>query len=206
MNNHLIKGLILLFVILASNIQAQNFSESFWYFGDNNAAIQFDKNADRNANLIENQATPFGNGGAAVAAHGVDGQLLFYTDGQNVYGKNHQILPDGDAIGGNNALRHPAAIIPSLNPNDNIFHLYIINAANELQLLNVDMSLGDFGEVTSSAQGTGFSNVSDYLNSYRLGDSYFLIFQDNNSLELVQVQNNGTLSPVASHNFSIEYF
>ncbi len=205
MSNKLFRGLFLILAILASNTQAQDFTESFWYFGNNNAAIQFGRNADRNANLIQNQATPFGNGGAAVAANGVDGQLLFYTDGENVYGKNHQLLPGGSAIGGNNSLRHPAAIVPSSNPNDNIYYIYIINGANELRFLSVDMSIGEFGEVTSSAQGTGFSNLSDYINSFKLGESYFLIFQENNSLELVQIQNNGTLANSASHEFSIEY-
>ncbi|WMN11740.1 PKD domain-containing protein [Marivirga salinae] len=205
MSNQLFRGLILLLTILASNTQAQDFSESFWYFGNNSAAIQFDKNADRSANLIENQAIPFGSGGAAVAANGVDGQLLFYTDGENVYGKNHQILPGGTGIGGNSTLRYPAAIIPSLNPNDNIYYIYIINAANELQFLNVNMAQGDFGEVTSSAQGTGFSNLSDYINSFKLGESYFLVFQENNTLELAQIQNNGSLTSIASHDFSIDY-
>ncbi|ADR23128.1 hypothetical protein MATR_30230 [Marivirga tractuosa] len=205
MSNKLFRSFFLFLAILASNTQAQDFSESFWYFGNNNAAIQFDRNADRNTNLIQNQATPFGNGGAAVAANGVDGQLLFYTDGDNVYGKNHQILPGGNVIGGNNSLRHPAAIVPSSNPNDDIYYIYIIDGSNELRFLSVDLSIGDFGEVTASAQGTGFSSLSDYINSFKLGDNYFLLFQENNSLELVQVQNNGSLISTASHEFSIDY-
>ncbi|MGM0580500.1 MAG: PKD domain-containing protein [Bacteroidota bacterium] len=205
MSNQLFRGITLLLAILASNIQAQDFSESFWYFGNNNAAIQFDKNENRNANLIENQTTPFGDGGAAVAANGVDGQLLFYTDGENVYGKNHQILPGGTGIGGNNSLRHPAAIVPSLNTNDDIYYIYIIDGANQLRYLSVDMAQGEFGEVTTSPQGTGFANLSDYINSFKLGNNYFLIFQENNSLQLTQIQNDGSLTSIANHEFSIDY-
>ena len=205
MSNQLFRGLTLLLAVLASNIQAQDFSESFWYFGNNSSAIQFDRNADRNAILIENQAIPFGNGGAAVAANAVDGQLLFYTDGENVYGKNHQVLPGGSNIGGNNALRHPAAIVPSLNLNDDIYYIYIIDQAGALQFLSVNMALGDFGEVTASAQPTGFATLSDYINSFKIGNNYFLLFQNENSLELTQVQNNGTITPISSHSFSVDY-
>jgi hypothetical protein len=205
MNNKILKFVLISLLFTAQAAVSQDFSESFWFFGNNNDAIQFDRNDDRQALLIENQATPFGNQGTAVAANSVDGQLLFYTDGAIVYGKNHNVLPGGNAIGGDNSLRHPVAIAPSNNPNDNIFYVYIINATGNLQILSVDMALGEFGEVTSSAQNTGFSNLSEFVNSYKVGDNYFLLFQSDNRLELAQILNDGTLQSVADHTFSIDY-
>ncbi|WP_296622093.1 PKD domain-containing protein [Marivirga sp.] len=205
MNNKILKFVLISLLFTAQAAVSQDFSESFWFFGNNNDAIQFDRNDDRQALLIENQATPFGNQGSAVAANSVDGQLLFYTDGAVIYGKNHNVLPGGNAIGGDNSLRHPVAIAPSNNPNDNIFYVYIINATGNLQILSVDMALGEFGEVTSSAQNTGFSNLSEFVNSYKVGDSYFMLFQSGNSLEMAQVLNDGTLQGVADHVFSIDY-
>lgn len=205
MKSSVLKFVFVFFLFGAQTMVAQNFSESFWFFGNTNDAIQFDKNNDRQVLLIENQATPFGNNGAAVAANAVDGQLLFYTDGAVIYGKNHLPLPGGNSIGGDNSLRHPVAIVPSNNPNDDIFHIYIINASGDLQILSVDMALGEFGEATSSAQGTGFSNMGEFVNAYRLGDNYFLLFQSDNRLEMVQVQNDGSLLSIAGHEFSIEF-
>jgi len=205
MNNKILKFVFLSLFFSSQLVVGQNFSESFWFFGNTNDAIQFDRNNAREALLIENQATPFGNEGAAVAANSVDGQLLFYTDGNVVYGKNHDVMPGGNAIGGDNSLRHPVAIAPSSNPDDDIFYIYIINAGGDLQLLSVDMALGEFGEVTSSAQGTGFSNLSAFVNTYKLGDNYFLLFQSGNQLEMARIQADGTLTSVSNHNFSIDY-
>ncbi|WP_375578854.1 PKD domain-containing protein [Marivirga tractuosa] len=205
MNNKILKFLFVSLLFSAQIADAQDFSESFWFFGNNNDAIQFDRNDDRQSLFIESQATPFGNQGSAVAANAVDGQLLFYTDGNVVYGKNHDVLPGGNSLGGDITLRHPVAIAPSNNPNDDIFYVYIINASGDLQQLSVDMSLGDFGEVTASAQGTGFSNLSEFVNSYKIGDEYFLLFQSENRLEMAQIQNDGSLLSVADHNFSIDF-
>ncbi|WMN06160.1 PKD domain-containing protein [Marivirga arenosa] len=205
MNNKILKSIFLVFLLSVKVALAQNFSETFWYFGDNNNAVRFDRNNARQSFLIDDQATPFGNSGAAVATNAIDGQLLFYTDGDLIYGKDHNAIPGGTAIGGDNTLRHPVAISPSPNANSDIYYVYIINDVGELQYLSVDMSLGTYGEVTASAQGTGFANLSDFINSYKFGDNYFLIFQSGNSLELAQVQADGTLASVASHNFSISF-
>jgi len=205
MNNKVLKFVFFFLFSSTQFVVAQDFSASFWFFGNNDKGIQFDRNDGRQALLIENQSTPFGNEGSAVAANAVDGQLLFYTDGQVVYGKDHNVLPGGNSIGGDNTLRHPVAIAPSNNPDDDIFYIYIINASGDLQLLSTDMALGDFGEVTSSAQGTGYSNLSGFVNSYKLGDRYFLLFQSDNQLEMVQIQNDGSLNSVATHDFSIDF-
>ncbi|HET8861200.1 PKD domain-containing protein [Marivirga sp.] len=207
MNNKVINLLLIILTTSFTQLNAQDFSESFWFFGNNNSAIQFDRNEERIALLIESQNPAFGNNGAAVAVNAVDGQLLFYTDGEIIYGKNHQPLPGGGiAIGGNNELRNPVAIVPSNNADDNIYYIYL-NNNGQLQMLSVDMALGEFGEVTSSAANTNtsFNNLSDYINAYRFGDNFFLIFQNENSLRLVQVENDGSLTAISNHEFSIEY-
>ncbi len=207
MNNFTYKILVFLFCILSFEVAAQDYSESFWYFGNNSTAIQFDRNPERNAIEINHQAIPFGPNGSAVAANAVDGQLLFYTDGSVIYGKNHVALPGGDNIGGDNTHRHPVAIVPSINTNDDLYYVYFINRERELLYVAVDLSLGDFGEVNSAAIGTGFSDLSPMVKSYKLGANYFLIFQNitTNALQIVQVENDGTLTAVADHPYSIPF-
>ncbi|MBK6263506.1 gliding motility-associated C-terminal domain-containing protein [Marivirga sp. S37H4] len=204
MNHFTYKIFAVLFCFLSLNVAAQDYSESFWYFGNNSQSIQFSRNANRNAISIDNQATPFGSNGSAVAANAVDGQLLFYTDGSIIYGKNHTVIPGGGNIGGDNSLRHPVAIVPSNNTNDDLYYVYFITAGRNLSYVAVDLSLGEFGEVTSSAIGTGFNSLSPMVKSYKAGENYFLLFQSttSNSLQLVQVENDGTLTSVADHTFS----
>ncbi|WKV10654.1 PKD domain-containing protein [Marivirga harenae] len=205
MKSSLLKFVFVFLLCSTQTVFSQDFSESFWFFGNTSDAVQFDKNSGRQALLIENQATPFGNNGTAVATNAVDGQLLFYTDGAVIYGKNHLVLPGGNAIGADNSLRHPVTIVPSNNPNDDIFFVYLINSSGDLQVLSVDMALGEFGEATASPQGTGFSNLAEFVSSYRLGDSYFLVFQSDNRLEMAQVQNDGSLLSIADHQISVEF-
>jgi len=199
----------LFFILLISSAQSlfgQEYSESFWYFGNNEQAIQFNKNEGRRPILIDDQATPFGVNGSAVAARSTNGQLLFYTDGAVIYGRNHQPLTGG-TLTGDNSLRHPVAISPSPVANSNIFHVYFVTASRGLSYVNVDMSLGNFGEVTTAPIGTGINFLSPFVKSVRAGDDFFLLFQttNDNTLQIAQVQNDGTVSIINTHNFSIDY-
>lgn len=186
----------------------QEFSESFWYFGNTNQAIQFSKSNTRLADVITNQATPFGNNGAAVAARATNGELLFYTDGVTIYGRDHQLLPGG-SIPGDNSLRNGVTISPSPITNDEIMHVYYITSTGELQYVNVDLGSGVFGEVSSAPISTGITDLSPFIKSLRIGDSFYLLYQtlSDNQLKISQIQNGGTLSatPLISHTFSIEY-
>ncbi|GAA5023261.1 hypothetical protein GCM10011506_05990 [Marivirga lumbricoides] len=207
--NHFTKkaGILFFFLCATINLSAQEFSESFWYFGNTPQAIQFERNAGRNALSIDNQTVPFGNNGSAVAANAVDGQLLFYSDGEIIYGKNHTAIPGGTGIGGDNSLRHPVAIVPSPIADDNTYYVYFITAGRALSYVAVDLAAGQFGEVNSAAIGTGFNNLSQMVKSFKAGDNYFLLFENTslNELQLAQVENDGTITIVSSHNFSVPF-
>ncbi len=201
-----IKFLLAFSFLLVNSSMAQEYSESFWYFGDNSSAVQFNKNEDRSAILINNQALPFANNGAATAARGTNGQLLFYTDGATIYGRNHQLLPGGN-LTGDATLRHPVAISPSPIANDELFHVYFITASRGLSYVNVDMSQGVFGEVTSAPIGTGINNLSPFIKTIRVADNFFIIYQTttNNRLQIAQIGNGGGLTVVNTFDISIDY-
>ena len=206
MHKFYIKSILVSLLFFGNQLFAQEYSESFWYFGDNSNAIQFNKNQGRRPILIDDQATPFGQNGAAVAARGTNGQLLFYTDGATIYGQNHQMLPDG-AITGDNTLRHPVAISPSPIGNNEVFHVYFITASRGLSYVDVDLSLGTFGEVTSAPVATGFNNLSPLIKTFRAGDSFYVLFETtaDNQLQIAQINNDGSLTTVLSHTFSQNY-
>ncbi len=207
MKNNILKYIIVFICISGFKVSAQDFSESFWYFGNTNQAIQFERNENRRALSITNQAIPFGNNGSAVAANAVDGQLLFYTDGSVIYNKTHAVMQGGASIGGDNSLRHPVAIVPSNNTSDNTYYVYFITPARTLSYVVVDMNAGEFGEVTAAAIGTGLTNLSSMIKSYKIGDLFYVLLQNTstNNLEMAEVQNDGTLTASVNHNFSVPY-
>jgi gliding motility-associated-like protein len=208
MSSSIFKYFLLLSFLFGQTLLAQEFSESFWYYGDNNRAIQFSKSNGRAADIISNQATPFGVNAAAVAARATNGELLFYTDGTTIYGKDHQIMPGGN-ITGNSTIQNGVTISPSPIANDELMHVYFITNAGDLQYVNVDLNAGTFGEVSSAPIATGITNLAPFVQSLRIGDTYYLLYQTliDNQLKISQIQNGGTLAatPALSHTFSISY-
>lgn len=86
---------------------------NFWYFGEN-AGIDFN-----------NGVTPLDDGamnapaGSATISD-LNGALLFYTDGETVYNRNHAVMPNGDNLGGDNTATMSAAIVPF--PGDSTYY------------------------------------------------------------------------------------
>ncbi|HEY4653792.1 MAG TPA: PKD domain-containing protein [Cyclobacteriaceae bacterium] len=76
------------------SLHGQNYSSHNWYFGNSPLGIRFSR-GDNSASLYTNQATPFGNGGGAVASDPTNGNILFYTDGSRVYDVTGAQMPNG---------------------------------------------------------------------------------------------------------------
>src|SRR5690606_7940284 len=74
---------LLLFLLMSAEINSQGLNSNNWYFGNSPQGIRFNK-SDNQPFLLNNQGTPFGTGGSAVATDPITGDLLFYTDGDKV--------------------------------------------------------------------------------------------------------------------------
>lgn len=66
-----------------------------------------------------------GEGGATIS-HPVSGSLLFYTEGQKVWDRNHNVMPAGTGLFGNNSSTESALIIPKPG---NIDQYYIFTSS-----------------------------------------------------------------------------
>ncbi len=102
-------------VILLFNASVVSFGQDLrkhnWYFGNSTQAIRFNRGTNA-AQLINDQALPFNKGGAAVATDPATANLLFYTDGVQVYDANHLLMPNGNALNGQVDTNQPVAISP----------------------------------------------------------------------------------------------
>jgi len=162
------KRIIFLFslsLLITYNVSAQK--ESFiWYFGYS-AGLDFNYNPPH---ILSNGAMRHTGGSGTISDH--SGNLLFYTDGQDVYNKNNQLMKNGGNIGGSNMSDQSGLIIPC----PGISYLYFIFSNNGINFSYsyVNMSKqGGLGEVISknniliNGQGTNkvtavrHSNKSD---------------------------------------------
>ncbi len=111
------KYLFFLFLTLfgSSVLTAQNQTEVNWYFGNSVSGIIFDRSA-MDANIITNQNENYGRGGSVVITDQLTSDLLFYSDGENIYDANHLPVPiqsPSEAnLSGNPSANQSAAAVP----------------------------------------------------------------------------------------------
>lgn len=133
-----------------------------WYFGKN-AGLSFSVNGT---------ATALSNGvqdafEACATISDINGNLLFYTDGNNVYTSSHNLMSNGSNILGNKSATQGALIIPQPGAK-NIYYLFTLNDTTNNQFnINysiIDMSLNnEAGAVTSTKNVLLYSGVSERI-------------------------------------------
>lgn len=114
-------ALLLPLIALAQNLERYN-----WYFGNSTQAIRFNRTTQVPA--IVSKAIPFGTGGGSTASQPSNGNLLFYTDGSNVFDALNLVMPNGGGLTGNSAGNQPTAICPV--PGQPGKYFIFVNSAN----------------------------------------------------------------------------
>lgn len=191
------KTLILLGFVLCGFFSTYG-QNTVWYFG-NGAGIDFSSGAPKSIN----SGKLFTDEGSAVAVD-KDGKLLFYTNGVEVYDKNHGIMPKGMNIGGNRSSSQVA-----IAPYPGKPHLYYIFTVGEKALDNslkysvVDLSKKEgLGEVILTKNVTlGAFSEKLLVVPHQNGKDFWLITHKWNSDEFscFQVNASGVSSnPVVS--------
>lgn len=139
--------LILFCLSCAAYAQKEN---NIWYFGKN-AGLDFNGGAP----------VPLTNGslntweGCASVADPVTGNLLFYTNGEYVYNKNHFIMPNGTGLWGQFSSTQSALIVPKPG-SASLYYIFTTDAGTGgfpnfgiMGYSMVDMNLaGGLGDVT----------------------------------------------------------
>jgi hypothetical protein len=104
--------LLFLLVISLSDLLAQK-QNNVWYFG---------KKAGVDFNGIIPQPLPDGKMVASEACASIadksTGQLLFYTNGTDVWNRNHTLMPNGIGLAGNGSSSQGVVIVP--DPGDDL--------------------------------------------------------------------------------------
>ncbi|GGA79053.1 hypothetical protein GCM10008015_19720 [Flavobacterium palustre] len=139
------KILLFIFFLFSFNSSAQGES-NIWYFGEF-AGLDF--NSGSPVALTDSNISNFS---AAASICNSNGQLLFYTDGNTVWDKNHQLMLNGTFLLGSTSTSQGRTIVPKPGTS-NLYYIFTIDyqgGSNGLRYSVVDMNLnGGLGAVTS---------------------------------------------------------
>src|SRR5687768_17443628 len=145
---------LLLFLVTVGHASAQNFSGHNWYFGNSNLGIRFSR-SNNTPSLILNKSN-LGTGGSAVATDPVNGNLLFYTDGVNVFDVTNTVMPNGTGLSANAAGNQP--VVVAKVPGSSTQYYVFTNTANGTAGGTVSYSIVDmaaFGNATFPTPAIG---------------------------------------------------
>lgn len=194
---------VVLLLFSLSVTVGQEVMETRWYFGNSAENLIFDRNG-RDVYLQTDQFTPFGASGSVTITDQFTGNLLFYTDGVNVYDASHSLVPAGAGLNGNPAINVPVVTCP-VTDSPGQYYLFT-NSGNsgvdEIQFSIVDANMvGNgsvqfpYGDVISANANTGLTNPSEGMMIIPSGDGqlFWLISQNRNSfnLQVTQIDNGG---------------
>ncbi|MEO7992641.1 MAG: hypothetical protein ABI663_24020, partial [Chryseolinea sp.] len=153
-----LKSIILLLIVVPLAAQSQNFSGYNWYFGDSKTGIRFSR-SNNLPSLVQNQAIPFGTGGSAVASDQSNANLLFYTDGRNVFDVTHTLMSNGNiSVTTDNTTNQPVAIC-KVPDQKGLYYIFHRDNTGVVNYSIVDMN--QFGNSTFPAPALGAVTVKN---------------------------------------------
>ena len=193
---------LIFFLLPLINAKAQN-NFNNWYFG-NQAAVTF--NTVPPTALSNNQSYSYC-GSASISDNA--GALLFYTNGEQIWDRNHQLMPNS-GLYGDRAVSQPALIVP-VPGSSLLYYIFTLNRlanrATSLYYSIVDMSLNSGnGDVLTPKNILLATNQTEKLvsaNATNCGVWVITHQMDNNRFEARLVTNTGIANPVFSDAGSI---
>jgi gliding motility-associated-like protein len=160
------KALFIITLLFSQCCLAQNETNN-WLFGAN-VWINF---SGGTPNSLTGSAMNVTEGCASFSD--TSGNLLFYTNGLTIWDKNHNPMPNGTGMGGNNSSSQSAIVVPKPGSNYTNFYVFTVDAdagPNGLQYSEVDMTLnGGNGDVTAIKNIPLITPTSEKVTAVRHG-------------------------------------
>jgi gliding motility-associated-like protein len=195
------KLFFILLCLTVVGVEAQREAAN-WYFG-NNAGLDF--NSGTPEALLDGQIETVE---GSEAFSDPDGNLLFYTEGNNVWNRFHALMPNGTGLDGSFSSSQSALAIP--NPlNNGIYYVftpddvlaYRLGTPNGFNYSVIDMSAaggsGDVVQKNVDLLGNASENVSAVLGD--TGDFYWVVTHYQDRFYSYRVDQNGVNpTPVVS--------
>lgn len=179
---------------LTLTVNAQDLSRHNWYFGTGGQVIRF--NRINNTPSLTTQPNALGLGGSAVATDATNANMLFYTNGVQVFDATHTQMPNGFGLAGNPSGNQPVVVCPVPGA-ANQYYIFTNSASfpagGTIVVSTVDMgAFGNsvfpappIGDVTVKNQTVGLAAGSRseamIVIPHDNGTDYWLITHENNT-------------------------
>lgn len=174
---------LLTFIFLFPTICFGQKQGNIWYFG-NHAGLDFNSGVPvaLSDGATYNDNYPHSEGTAVISDS--SGSLLFYTNGQKIWNKNHTVMPNGDSLLGNLSSTQAALIVPKPGSSQ-LFYVFTTDGfyQNNLQYgfrysivdICLDNGLGDV--ITNEKNILLLDTVAEKLTAVRHsnGTDYWII-------------------------------
>ncbi|WP_438962706.1 T9SS type B sorting domain-containing protein [Nonlabens sp.] len=164
------KKILLTFLFMLPLLSGAQGEASWWFFGEN-ASLDFSSGAPLPGPVGSLSTTE----GCSTISDEC-GNLLFYSDGSQIWNRNGNQMPNGFGLSGNGTSAQSAIIIPDLT-NSNIY--FVITVYTVLEYSMVDMNLnGGLGDVVPGRKNIPMlsstqEKVTAALNDN--GDRYWIV-------------------------------
>lgn len=183
------KTLTLLFILVSLWSFAQKEANN-WYFGQN-AGIRFNNNGSVTALSGSQMETNEGCSSMSDA----DGNLLMYSDGRNVWDRNHRLMPNANYLGGTGLLGDPSSsqsciILPKKN-NPNIYYIFTVDEPHHL---NASVYPNQF--TGTYQEGNSSQTIPGADDGYNNGLNYSVI-------DLSVTGSNGSIGDITTRNVQL---
>ena len=152
----LLSLILTILALSAGNANAQNAAKN-WLFG-RGARIDFTTGTPTTTG-----GYPINTGEGSSSISDSNGNLLFYTDGTKVWGKNNTQMPNGSGLNGSGSSTHSALIVPC---NCNKYFVFTTSARETNYVPGLQYSVVDMNASTNP----GFGDVTT-LNAPLLGST-----------------------------------
>lgn len=174
---------------------------NIWFFGDR-AGIDFNPEMPEAIPGISEMNAPAG----ASAISDRNGQILFYTDGATIWNKDHEIMLNGNDIGGDPLSTQSALVVPF--PGDATkYYVFTTDVANGDQTYDLRYSIVDImadgtrGAVEPTSKASLlFSRSTEKITAVESSDTTWLLAHElgNNTFRAYPISSSGIGAPVLS--------
>lgn len=202
------KRLLLILAVCFSILDAFGQKQgNFWFFGDG-AGLDFSSGSpvaitDGQTYVLQSHSE----GTSVISDH--NGSLLFYSNGEKVWDRNHDVMPNGDSLLGHYSSTHAALIVPM--PGDVRYYYLFTTDAFQNNLRNgfrysiIDMCLNEqLGDVDKNQKNILLlDTVSEKIAATRHSNNldYWIITQKyfTNAFYAYRLTGSGIVDTVISH-------
>lgn len=188
-------GLICLLGI-ANSAYAQSFSNQHWYFGDNNIAVEFERPNDIPVLITDYKTPPFNNLGIgnATANKPETGDLLFYTDGLDIYDASFVRMAGATATNLQaDVSKNQSVVITSVPGNNDRYYIFTNTAGVGVQVSMIDVALNGNAILLQPPLGRAVDlNLSIANSTATPSDAMLVVANANNDGYWLITQDQGT--------------